>query len=513
MLPEHLIITARAGTGKTTTLIEGLKLLKGQEPAITPSEPQKAIWDELLRSSDATSVSFVAFGKAIARTLKQRVPKGVNASTLHGFGFSTISRNFSLLPGDDGVNKDRVQNIIALATGRDVAYLKANYMEQMNATEELVGLCKMNLFDGTDKNQLDELCCRHGIETGDSTDKIFNMIPKILNRCKKVSLDRYIDYNDMIWLPIVLNLPIHRYDLLLVDEAQDLNPCQQEFALRAGRRLILCGDDKQAIFGFAGADSSSLPNMFKKLSSTAQGCNRLPLNMTRRCGRLIVEEARKIVPDFEWCPTNGEGKVTETAYLSRKGSVDFRDSVHDGDMVLCRVNAPLVSEVFAFIRRGKKANIKGRDIGTGLIKLVNRIARMPATNSEHGAMEMFIAGLERWSNLEIKKELAKPSPSDTKIQGILDRKACLTVFTEECDTVGEIIAKIKDIFTDTETEGIILSSIHKAKGLEANRVFLLIPPGAKLPSDRVTNEQQYQEELNLLYVAITRAITELIYVR
>jgi len=69
------------------------------------------------------------------------------------------------------------------------------------------------------------------------------------------------------------------------------------------------------------------------------------------------------------------------------------------------------------------------------------------------------------------------------------------------------------VFTDSlDTVGIKLSSIHKAKGLEAHRVFFLRPKGGECPHPMAKTGWQRGQEQNLLYVAITRAIEELVYV-
>jgi superfamily I DNA/RNA helicase len=56
----------------------------------------------------------------------------------------------------------------------------------------------------------------------------------------------------------------------------------------------------------------------------------------------------------------------------------------------------------------------------------------------------------------------------------------------------------------------MLSTIHKAKGLENDRIFFLCPE--LIPSKYATQPWQYEQEANLKYVAITRAKQELIYV-
>lgn len=521
----HLIVEARAGTGKTTTLVEGLRRIKGvSDGKLVPSPQQAVVWDTMAQGADNYRfVCFVAFNKSIATELQNRVPAGVDAMTMHSLGFKAVRSSLGSIKVDDW----RVKNIISEITGRDIRELFKTRPTFVNAVQDLVALVKMNLSN-TDEESLDKLCAHYDVECNGDRADVFEIVPKIIERCKDVSKDRCIDFNDMIWLPVVLDLPLFRYDLLLVDEAQDLNRCQQYLAKKAGKRLILCGDPKQAIYGFAGADSESMPRMFKELSETEVGCQTLPLTVTRRCGKAIVAEAKLIVADFEAFESNGEGKISKASYKANAevaqkieaGYVEeiteerraaalanlcYRHQVQDGDMVICRVNAPLVSQCFAFLKEGRKANIQGRDVAKGLINTINK---MKATD-----LPDLLLKLSDWKHSEVAKENAKRNPSDTRIIAIQDKYDCLCMFCEDCTTVQNVLDRIDKVFTDEkQSAGVKLSSVHRSKGLEAKRVFILQPEGASMPHPMAKSAWQREQEMNLKYVAITRAIEELVWV-
>ena len=414
---------------------------------------------------------------------------------MHGMGFKAVTRAFPKVR----VNEHRADDIIASLLNRDIRDIRRESPVFVSATKQLVNLCKMNLSE-TDLESLNELVDHYDVDfEGTDKAKVFDMVPKVLERCRDVQRDGCIDFSDMIWLPVALNLPVYKYGVLLVDEAQDLNRCQQELAKRAGQRLILCGDPSQAIYGFAGADSESMKRMGEELP----GCITLPLTVTRRCGKAIVIEAKKYVSDFEAHESNGAGTIGRGAYDINDPN-NYRVKVQDGDMILCRCNAPLVSECFKFIKQGRKAVIQGRDIGQGLI---STITKMKATS-----VEDLVKKVSDWLFKEVSKENAKRNPSEARIQALEDRHDCIIVFTEGAKTVDDVISKIDSIFTDNkETKGIRLSSIHKAKGLEAHRVFWLRLPKTEFVPE---NESHWQTEqrYNLMYVAVTRAIEELVYV-
>lgn len=491
---SHVIVEALAGTGKTTTIVEGLKAVKGFKSSLTPSPQQAAVWKEMAKSKGkAKTIAFAAFNKSIATELAGRVPQGCEAFTMHSMGLRAVTKALGRmnLNSADFV----VGDIIAGILGREYKELRAKDFILLNATEKLVSLCKMNLVGGSEE-ELDQLAAHYDIELNGSRSQVFDLVPKVLEACKAPK--GKINYDDMIWLPVVLNMPIYKYDLLLVDEAQDLNRCQQELARRAGERLILCGDPNQAIYGFAGADSKSMSRMEELLGETPRGVVKLPLTVTRRCGKAIVAEARSIVPTFEAHESNGEGKIT------RRELKTYGESVNDGDMILCRTNAPLVSQCFKFIRAGRKANIAGRDIGQGLISTVKNLAA-----PDIDALE---TALDSWLEKETEKENKKSRPSESKLIALQDRHDCLLCFVEASSSVEDVIRRIEEMSTDKKTVGIRLSSIHKSKGLESDRVFLLEPKGATVPHPMARSEWQVGQEWNLRYVAITRAIQELIYV-
>ena len=387
---------------------------------------------------------------------------------------------------------------------RDV---RKNDFELLRATTQLVGLCKMNLTEEGRGwgDTLDQLASYYDVELNGSRDRVYDLVPKVLDLCKDVDRDRQIDCNDMFWLPVVLGLPVAKNDLLLVDECQDLNKCQQALAGKAGRRLVFCGDAHQAIYGFAGADALSMETLKTELGNSPQGCEVLPLTVTRRCGKAIVEEARKIVPAFEAHEDNCSGTLSKESFKGAEdGSNSYMGAVRDGDMCLCRVNAPLVSQCFRFLKDGRKAKIQGRDIGQGLIRTIKKLSATSVSD--------LVSRLSDYHCREVEKEQAKRNPNENRIITLNDRYDCIMVFTEGTSSVDEVTNKIETIFADDQREGVHFSSILRAKGLESKRVFLLEPTGATVPHPMAKSAWQKEQEMNLRYVAITRAIEELVYV-
>ena len=514
----HLVVKAGAGCGKTTTLIGGLQCVQGIEPHIIiagtnerrvmiPSVQQAKVWDCMkLSAGKVRTIGMCAFNKSIAVEMGRRVPAGVDAMTLHSLGNRAVNNGCGKLKMLEG----RVDSLIEFATGTDIWELRRTKTTMLQATKRMVNLCKMNLTDPT-PDELDRLSGHYEVEMNGSRSEVYDLVPRVLELCKDVRRDGAFDFDDMVWLPVVLNLPVYRYDLLLVDESQDLNRCQQELAKRAGSRLILCGDPNQAIYGFAGADSQAMSRMETELKATDRGCETIPLMETRRCGKEIVKEAQKIVPDLTAHETNSEGKISFAQYTvddngnARPPEKTYLPTVKAGDMILCRVNAPLVSQCFKLLKLGVKANIQGRDVGQGLISTIKKM--------KASTIPDLIEKLCRWLDAETAKENAKKFPSESRLIALADRYDCIVCFTDGQTTPDGVVAKIEAVFTDNkDLPGVRLSSIHKAKGLEAHKVYFLQPKGAGCPHPMAKGEWQVEQEWNLRYVGITRAIEELVWV-
>jgi hypothetical protein len=518
---RHIELQAYAGTGKTTSIVRGVMKKKGMNPGIVPSPQQEQFWTEM-EVGKGNTMRISAFNTAITNEVKNQLIKtgldkrGVEARGIHSLGYGAVTKAF----GKQEASNWAVLDILGDILGGNINDIKKqNGMTTVvSATDELVGLCKQTLTEPTPEN-LDQLASHYDVDLNSSRDRVYDLVPQVLDKCR--SPKGRISFDDMVWLPVVLGLPIYKVDDQIIDESQDLNRMQQELMYRAGHRITFVGDNHQAIYGFAGADAESMARMSRTLAATSRGLVSLPLTVTRRCGKAIVEEARQIVPDFEAHESNPLGMVTSARYPVRgkssnywtgggsttelKWEESYLCKVQPGDMVLCRVNAPLVSQCFKFLRRKIPANIQGRKIGEGLITMINK--------SKATSREGLMGWLEDWLTKETALENAKKYPGEDRLIALQDKYDCLSCFVYDADSVDGVKRMINDIFTDNKNNpGVRLSSIHKSKGLEAANVFLLEPEGATVPHPMAKSAWQIAQEWNLRYVAITRAIESLTYV-
>lgn len=485
----HIIIDALAGATKTTTLLEALQVL-----------PRKQ------------KVAFVCFNKTIAIELQGRVPRGVLAATLHSLGGQSVAQHTGKSLRDL-VDRDKIAKMIPPLAAPHIR----------SAVLKLVSLCKNTLVDPTDEN-LHTLAAEYGIELEQSAKPICNMVRTYLER-SKADLTT-IDFDDMIYLPVVLGLAVEKFDTLFVDESQDLNAAQQQLVLMAGARIILVGDRHQAIYRFRGADAHSMDNMREMLEATGREVKVLPLTVTRRCPPVVVEYAQSIVPEFECAPEKWQQylawKVEHPDFWQEQidnllsmpaefGVLNMasRLEYERGHMVLCRTNAPLVSVAYGLIAQNIPVKVQGREFGQDLAKLIKKLA------SPYDTVVDLTASLGEWRQKEVARLTADPTKAisnEAKLQVLADKCDCINALCEGMDTVQQVLDRIFLIFADIEkstdrSKFVLLSSVHRAKGLEARIVHIIKPE--LMPHPSAKNDDELVQEMNLKYVAITRAMQEL----
>lgn len=251
----------------------------------------------------------------------------------------------------------------------------------------------------------------------------------------------------------------------------------------------------QAIFGFAGANAKSFQQIVHETKAKL-----LPLSICYRCPSSGIDIAKQWVPQIETRPDAPKGTIQNIKYDQMK------EMVQEGDMVLCRKNAPLVAAAFSIIAKGIPAVVKGRSIGEGLLKIVKKLGKTESFTN-------FGKALNDWLEKEKNIIMTRGGDEDAieqKITYLQDTADCLSIIyqREEVNTLTELENAVLDLFSD-ERSSVTLSSIHRAKGLENDRIFILGPTQIVFRGQR---EWMREQEKNLSYVAHTRHKQDLIYV-
>lgn len=539
---SHIQVNAYAGTGKTFTASEGTRPIVAAGPS-------------------AQSIIYLCFNKSIQLEASKKMPQQVATKTFNGAGFGSCLNQWPFLRNNpNAVNADRTWQMLP---------------DNMPPTTKrlicrMVDLCK-NTLSATDRESLLDLATKYDVDLfddagDDALNTVLQWVPDILEQSKTPTSTSGINFNDQIWLPVVWGLPIKTYDIVIVDEAQDLNRARISLALMiAGSRgrVVFIGDRRQAIYGFSGSDHTAMDNMADALANTPRGLVTLPLSVTRRCPQLVTALAQEIVPNFVCLPTASLGSVclgthyltltsgsidapktrscdvgavetgsqrlltTRIAYASTTETfvdlgVDLQEKVMSvtipgscpnpdpqrGDMVLCRLNAPLVQLAYKLIKANMPVKIQGRDLGTNLANLIKKLVNTQASTDE------LLHKLQQHKDKETGKinrsSSNNPTRLETQLQALNDKVTCIQALCEGLNTTQEVLSRISVLFSDVEKGAIdnfvLLSSVHKAKGLEARVVRIINPE--KLGVLGHLPWQQEQEQ-NLKYVAITRSLDTL----
>lgn len=449
------------------------------------------------------TVLAVAFGTDIKKTLEGKLGHlpNVTVKTLNGFGYgacrAAVKRyiNVKKTKVEDTLFYDIFGGKTATKEQKDL-YYKSRYL-----ISKIIAIWKADMRWEPTSTDMYEVMERFNLNLpkGTTDAQMYDLALATFKKCMAKTM--VMDFDDQIAMPLFHGWQLDSYDRVFVDEAQDLTPAQIELTRRAVKcsqfrkmdstelvtmyvgRAVYVGDPRQAIYQFRGADSNAISNIISTMN-----CDELPLSICYRCSKAVVRLAQKIVPHIEYHEDSPEG---EEAVITVD---DFKIKVKEGDLVLSRCTAPLVQACMGFIRDGRKAMIKGREIGQQLIDVIENVAD-GTTDLESFNDRLCEYVREKEEKLELqKKESALIALNDT-----FETIVCLY---ERAKDVPGLVKVILEIFSD-DVEGIELMTIHKAKGLEKTNVFIIAPE--LIPHKLAATEEAQLSEANLAYVAITRA--------
>lgn len=464
---QNLLIQAVAGSGKTTTIIEATRF--AASPAI-----------------------FLAFNKDIATDISAKLPSG-EARTLNSLGHRLWMRNASYAKFDISKDEKIISRQLDETNRRKFGYIIGRLIS--SAKNAGVGLTEDVTGQGF----------AYFITNGewDIDDSDVEMCAEFAARAFRTSRDDIstFDFNDQIYGPVYHQWRFPSLGTVLVDESQDLNRIQHLFVeelVKEGARLIAVGDRHQSIYAFRGALTDSMDLLKAQFSMTE-----LPLSISYRCPISVVREAQLLVPHIEERPGAPEGRVYSREEIWASATYDLPVSpaedpelFEDGVMVVCRNNAPLFAAVMRHVRARRPCRVRSNAL-EGLASFIKKLRPRDPDD--------LILKVNRW--LEKESIAAQAKGMDWKVASIEDKAATVMCLAEGFDTVDEILSMIRSL--SQGQSGPIFSTIHKAKGLEAEHVYFLRPD--LVPGWWIKEPAALQQEYNLRYVAITRAKSTLTY--
>lgn len=476
---QNMIVQAVAGAGKTTTLVECANRIK----------PDK-------------KVMLLAHNRSTRDTLVDKIgdKKNIKVYTIHGLAYRMFVEHFGFNPNiDDNKYRNYInKNIDEIGSE---AYFSLSKNSRM--------IYKSNVFDLLNK-------ARHNLKKSERelkrlAEKKYNML-LVADECSFVNKilewgfnkTDVVDFQDLLWYPSQHGYftKIYTSDIIMLDEAQDASIAQQDVISRCFKRetrMFSFGDKDQLINSWAGSDTDSFEHL-KDTTQFRRDSVEFPLTTNYRCGTRIIAYAKQY--------TNNNIHAKDDA---QEGSVNFETHINDiknGDMVLCRNISPLMDFYRIGVANGKKMCFKGEELGKSLITAIDCSYGNTPKEILDSMKRRLIATWDFFteeSGLDKKETMTNPI-----IISLLDNIKAVENFPKTVETREDVEKFINDIFSNEEEGGIQLSTIHRAKGLEADNVFIICP--SLIPSRLAESKWEIEEERHLQYVMCTRAKNSLNFV-
>ena len=475
----NIMVQAVAGAGKTTTLVE----------CANRTDPSKHIL-------------LLAHNKTTRDTLKERIgdKKNVHVYTLHGLAWRLFTEHFGFEPE---INDDKYRIYI----NKNISDLAGEKYNSLSGPQKLE--YKYNVFDLINK-------ARHNLKQ--SEKEISKLAKKkydmhlVADECKftaevlkwGVSNTDMVDFQDMLWFPSQFGYFTKKYtaDIIMLDEAQDASLAQQDVISRCFKRntrMFCFGDKDQTINSWCGSDTEAFDHL-KDANMFRRDAKEFPLTTNYRCGYKIIEYAKRYTDNNIHAKDGAEpGEVNFNAHLT---------DIKEGDMVLCRNTAPLIDYYRIAVSRGLKVYFRGEEFGKSLKTLVDCSYGDTIKEIIFSMKQRLISTWDMLTEtLELDKRETMLNPS---VISQLDNIKTMENVPKTVETRKDLEKFINEMFSEEGKEGIQLSTIHRAKGLEADNVFIICP--SLIPSQLCTMDWEIEEEKHLQYVMCTRPKNSLNFV-
>lgn len=494
---RRITVQAVPGSGKTTTLEMLCQLITDHG---------------LVQRGEVAML--LAFNKVIVNTLKGRLPSTFDIRTLSSLGHLICTKNRQGLKFDpqkyekltreilSGVNhltpaarrelSDRLDNCLQLHVGHDLGLniTEQDWVDFMDEVDAPILGAEGVLYRLTLKT------LRHGLS--------------LLER------ENVMGFYDQVLAPSHYGWRLPQpVKFLMIDELQDISAAGL-YLLQAATDehtvIIGVGDPDQAINEWAGADANAMANFTRHF-----GAQVMALPISYRCPKKVLDLARPLASlPLEAAPNAIDGVVEDIS------EDEFFNLVRPGALVICRVNAPLISLFYSLIARSIPAFVRGRDLSRTLVAFARDIAtwdgqRVRRENlSDKLDLTDFITNLNEYTDLLVrnimKEAQTRGQDPGLRIATLADKHQAMLLIYEQSGarTLGELVKAIQQLFQGDEERSVILTSAHRSKGTEADDVFVWEPD--LMPYPKAKSARARHSEDRVRYVTYTRAKRSLRFV-
>jgi len=443
-----LIVEAFAGTGKTSTLVEYAKRWR-----------QKGL--------------YLCFNATVATEAKMRF-RGTNVTAQTANSYAWQALGVSRYSGRR-VNKIRRPHIREAGISLGNMYVSEERM--MKAL--LMALTSFMNDEGPELKP--EHCGLQGM-----TERALAVVMPMLSAI----IERFVNFQTSN-LPFTHEIYLKHlemfggisndYDYLLIDEAQDLNPVLISLVKNSRLPMIVVGDPFQSIYAFRGAVSAM--RMFD--------APRLPLSQSWRFGPDVADVANHVLTHVSEPPERPiVGRPNHETTVER-----YSGSAPKKCFILARTNARLFEGLINI--RDKPFHVAG---GFGPLSSQLMSAYHLSRSEMFKVTDHFVRQFPSWQEFSSEAEEGDP-----------DAKRLVKMIAEHGDQIPAIIERLQVLAREKQEDAyIVLSTAHKAKGMEADVVVMLddFETPRELKDKMVegkTDQITFDQEIHLLYVAVTRA--------
>lgn len=446
-----LMMVARAGTGKTSTLEMADRRIS-RKPHL-----------------------YLVFNKKNQVEAEKKLPSTTTCRTFNGLGHRIWAGYCSSRLSLDTKKKSDIWRQLLSEVPKDQHKTLWEIWDGVSQGVELARALGYVPESQLSKLRHPALCTRselHSHLDEEPDDLTADLIDVVLAESIKQSFAGRIDFNDQIYMPALFGGDYPNFPIVLVDEYQDLSPVNHQMIklLTKKGRLIGVGDDAQAIYAFRGARAGGMDIAIEHYKMSTH-----ELSVSFRCPSEIVKNVHWRVPNFTGA-RNG-GTVEHLDRLDLEG-------INPNGVVICRNNAPLMRMAFGLLASGHSVSVAGTDIGPKLI------ATMRKLGNDSMSQQAVLDAIAEWLANKLDKG-SKTAP---------DFAECMRIFAKHGKTLGTAISYAEHIF---KAEGsITLITGHRSKGLEWDHVY-------HLDSWILKNEGQ---DRNIRYVIDTRTKDRLSYI-
>jgi superfamily I DNA/RNA helicase len=341
------------------------------------------------------------------------------------------------------------------------------------------------------------------------------------------------DHADTLWWAALHadELVWPEYSVVLADEIQDFNKNQVTMLRKlgeAGARIVAVGDPNQAIYRFTGADAKAFNNITNTLNNLPNGVTEKKLLINYRSGSDIIDDINKNtkVKNLVAGKTHKGVVSTNKSYDQMidklKDEWDSKGKLQHQTAIISRTNIPLVNTALQLLKNNINFTLLGRDFSKELVEFMDQITDnsvLSIPNFRQRMNQELKSKKETWKNKPSKqkdlKELEETADAFNNVLEYLESNNWKDPKTGiEVRNTKDLKYLFRQLFAGTEEDeglntknSVILSSAHRSKGLEFDRVYVRCPD--KFLKPRNPHPEEMEQEENVHFVGRSRASHQL----